>query len=280
LYKEVYLFVQAILGVKVSNVPILASDGRALIVAMDHARTHGAIEGLEDPGAVIEASICGGADAVMTTFGVAKRYHEQLAGRIPNIIRLDGGPSLYREDWLAYTEWSLLHSVEDALLLGADGVVLMAFVGIPVELETYRAVARVAGECLRADLPLVIEALPCPSERIPDPKAPEAMASAARIAFEHGADLVKSYYTDDFRKVTENCPVPVLIAGGPRMETAEQMLQVVRQATAAGAAGVVFGRNIWQTGDTPGMIRALKGIIHEGRPVDEALAELGVQYNL
>jgi fructose-bisphosphate aldolase, class I len=265
------------IGVKVRNGPILASDGRALIVAMDHARTHGAIEGLEDPEAVIEASVDCGADAVMTTFGVAKRYHEQLAGRIPTIIRLDGGPSLYREDWLAYTEWSLLHSVEDALLLGADGVVLMAFVGIPVELETYRAVARVAGECLRANLPLVVEALPCPGERIPDPRAPEAMASAARIAFEHGADFVKSYYTEDFRKVTENCPVPVLIAGGPRMETAKQTLQVVREATEAGAAGVVFGRNIWQSGDTPGMIRALKGIIHEGSPVAEAIAESDLQ---
>ena len=163
--ESVILFVKAILGVKVRNVPILAADGRTLIVAMDHARTHGAIDGLEDPGAVIEASLDAGADAVMTTFGVAKHYHEQLAGRIPTIIRLDGGPSLYREDWLAYTEWSLLHSVEDALLLGADGVVLMAFVGIPVELETYRAVSRVAGECLRANLPLVVETLPCPIER-------------------------------------------------------------------------------------------------------------------
>ncbi len=271
--KRVSLFVKAILGVKVRNVPILASDGRALIVAMDHGRTHGAIEGLEDPGAVIEASVDGGADALMTTFGVAKRYREQLAGRIPTIIRLDGGPSLYREDWLAYTEWSLLHSVEDALLLGADAVVLMVFVGIPVELETYRAVARVAGECLRANLPLVVEALPCPSERIPNPKTPEAMASAARIGFEHGADFIKSYYTEDFRKVTDNCPVPLLIAGGPRMETARETLQVVHDATQAGAAGVVFGRNIWQSGDTRGMIRALNGIIHEGRPVAEALAE-------
>ena len=253
------------------NLPLLASDGRALIVAMDHARTHGAIEGLEDPGAVIEAAIDGGADAIMTTFGVAKRYREQLDGRIPTVIRLDGGPSPYREDWLAYTEWSLLHSVEDALLLGADGVVLMAFVGIPVELETYRAVARVAGECLRANLPLVVEALPCPSERIPDPKAPAAMASAARIAFEHGADLVKSYYTENFREVTDNCPVPVLIAGGPRMETIEETLQVVSEATQAGAAGVVFGRNIWQSGDTRGMIRALSAIIHEDRPAAEAL---------
>jgi DhnA family fructose-bisphosphate aldolase class Ia len=170
----------------------------------------------------------------------------------------------------------LLHSVEDALLLGADGVVLMAFVGLPVELDTYRIVARVAGECLRANLPLVVEALPCPSERIPDPKAPDAMASAARLGFEHGADLVKSYYTEDFRRVTDNCPVPILVAGGPRMETVEETLQVVHDATEAGAAGVVFGRNIWQSGDTRGMIRALRSIIHESRPVAQALAESGV----
>src|SRR3990170_2434574 len=125
----------------VGKVPILAADGKALIVAMDHARTHGAIEGLEDPGVVIEAAVEGGADAVMTTFGVAKRYREQLTDRIPTTLGREGGRSLYREDWLAYTEWSLLHSVEDAQLLGADGVVLMAFVGIPVELQTYRLVA-------------------------------------------------------------------------------------------------------------------------------------------
>src|SRR5918997_1133833 len=257
----------------VRNVPVMASDGKALVVAMDHARTFGAVEGLEDPGILIDAAVDAGADAVMTTLGVVKHYRERLIGPIPNILRLDGGPSFYREDWLSYTEWSLLHSVEDALLLGADGVVLMAFVGIPVELETYRIVARVAGECLRANLPLVVEALPCPGDRIPDPKAPDAMASAARIGFEHGADLIKSYYTEDFRRVTDNCPVPVLIAGGPRMETVEETLQVVQDATEAGAAGVVFGRNIWQSGHTPGMIRALKGIIHEGRPVAEALAE-------
>ncbi len=83
----------------VVNVPVLASDGKALVVAMDHARTFGAIDGLEDPGAVIEAAVDGGADAVMTTFGVAKHYREQLTDRIPTILRLDGGPSLYREDW-------------------------------------------------------------------------------------------------------------------------------------------------------------------------------------
>jgi DhnA family fructose-bisphosphate aldolase class Ia len=96
------------------------------------------------------------------------------------------------------------------------------------------------------------------------------MASAARIGFEHGADLVKSYFTEDFDRVTENCPVPVLIAGGPKMDTVEETLQVVQDATRAGAAGVVFGRNIWQSGDTGGMIQALRRIIHEDQPAKEA----------
>jgi DhnA family fructose-bisphosphate aldolase class Ia len=152
----------------------------------------------------------------------------------------------------------------------------MAFVGIPVELQTYRIVARVAGECMRADLPLMVEALPCPSERVPDPNAPDAMASAARLGFEHGADLIKTYYTEDFRQVTDNCPAPVLIAGGPRMETVEETLQVVHDATEAGAAGAVFGRNIWQSDDPQGTIRALRSVIHDGRPVAEALTESGV----
>ena len=256
---------------------LLASDGKAIVVAMDHARAHGVIEGLEDPGQVIDDAVAAGADAVMTTFGVIKRYREKLIGRVPTILRLDGGPSLYREDWLAYTEWSLLHSVEDALSLGVNGVVLMAFVGIPVELKTYRLVSKVAAECLRVKLPLIVEALPCPSPRIPDAKSPEAMASAARLGFEHGADLIKSYYTGTpagFRHVVNNCPVPVLIAGGPKVDTNQEVLEQVAGAMEAGAAGVVFGRNIWQSGQTREMLAALRHIIHDNGPVSEAVRHL------
>lgn len=257
---------------------LLSSDGRSLVVAMDHARTHGVIEGLEDPGVVIDAAVDAGADGVMTTFGVVKRYRDRLIGRVPTIVRLDGGPSLYREDWLEYTEWDLLYSVEDALMLGADAVVLMIFVGAPVELQTYRIVSQVAVKCMRLNVPLVVEALPCPSARISDPKAADAMASAARLAFEHGADIVKTYYTgspESFQHVTDNCPIPVLIAGGPKMDTVEDTLHVVHGAVQAGASGVVFGRNIWQSGNTRGMIHALNRIIHDGSSVSDALAELG-----
>jgi fructose-bisphosphate aldolase, class I len=256
---------------------LLAADGKALIVAMDHGRTHGVISGLENPGRVIDIAVAAGADAIMTTFGIVKHYRDHLIGRIPTILRLDGGPSLYREDWLAYTEWTLMHSVEDALTLGVDGVVLMAFMGIPAEMKTLSVVAKVAGECLRAGLPLVVEALPGRSARIPDDKAPDAMASAVRLGFEHGADLVKTYYTgtpDGFRQVIDNCPVPVLIAGGPRMETVAETLQVVEGAMQAGASGVVFGRNIWQHANPRGVMRSLHRLIHEGATVEEALEEV------
>jgi class I fructose-bisphosphate aldolase len=249
---------------------------RQLVVAMDHGRALGAVEGLEDPGRVLEVMIAAGADAIMTSYGVVKRYRERLIGQIPTILRLDGGPSHYREDWLKYTAWRLLHSVEDARNLGVDGVCTMVFMGAAVELDTLAITARVAGECLRDGLPLMVEALPCPGERIPDPSDAGAMASACRLGFEHGADLLKTYATRSaasFARVVASCPAPVLIAGGPKMDSLRGVLQVVRDTLDAGGGGVVFGRNIWQSPDPARMIKALRHLIHQDGTVDEA-AEL------
>jgi DhnA family fructose-bisphosphate aldolase class Ia len=205
-----------------------------------------------------------------------KRYAEQLIGRLPVFLRLDGGPSNLREDWLKYTEWSLLHTVEDARALGVDGVCVMCFVGGAVELRTMEIVARVAGECDADGLPVMVEALPSlDAPRIPDPAA--AMAAAARIAFEHGADLVKTYYTgtpESFRHVTSNCPVPTLIAGGSKMDTIEAALEVVHGAMAGGAKGIVFGRNIWQSNHPAGVMAALRAVIHDNADVATALGHL------
>ena len=249
----------------------------ALIVALDHARTLGAVDGLENPGKVLEQVIEAGADGVMTSYGVVRRYREQLIGRVPTFLRLDGGPSIYREDWLKYTEWSLLHTVEDARALGVDGVCVMCFIGGDVELETFRIVARVVGDCRADGLPVMVEALPgIDTPRIHKPLAPEVMASAARIAFEHGADIVKTYYTgtvEGFRKVTANCPVPTLVAGGAKMDTVEAALTVVHGAMQGGAKGVVFGRNIWQNANIRGVIASLRAIIHQGATVEQAMKE-------
>lgn len=257
--------------------PVLMPDGRALIVAMDHARTQGYTPGLEDPGRVIETVIDAGADGVMTSFGIIKRYRKQLIGRIPTMMRLDGGPSSFREDWLAYTEWSLLHTVEEAQILGVDAVVLMLFMGIDVEVRTMEIVAEVANQCLRTNMPLIVETLPGKSARIPDPLDSTAMAAACRLGFEHGADYVKTYYTgsvEGFKKVVANTPVPVLMAGGARLDTELQALELVANSVEAGASGVVFGRNIWQHKDPAAMVRALKRVIHEGDSAQAALKEL------
>jgi DhnA family fructose-bisphosphate aldolase class Ia len=104
------------------------------------------------------------------------------------------------------------------------------------------------------------------------------MASACRIGFEHGADVIKTYATgsaESFRKVTGSCPVPVMIAGGPKMDGSRAVLQVVRDTLDAGGRGVVFGRNIWQSPEPGTMVRALRHVIHEDGTVDEALQILG-----
>jgi fructose-bisphosphate aldolase, class I len=250
---------------------------RQLVVAMDHGRAMGAVKGLEDPGRVIDAVLEVGVDAIMTSFGTVKRHRDALIGQVPVILRLDGGPSHYREDWLRSTRWSLLHTVEDARALGADGVCTMVFLGSEVELETLEITAEVAGECLADGLPLMVEALPCPGERIPDPNDADAMASACRIGFEHGADVLKTYATggaESFRKVIESCPAPVLIAGGPKMDSERALLQTVRDTLNAGGMGVVFGRNIWQSRNPAAMVRALRHLVHEDGTVDDALALL------
>jgi class I fructose-bisphosphate aldolase len=250
---------------------------KALVVALDHARALGVVEGLEDPGKTLEEVIDAGADGIMTTYGVVKKYRDEIISRVPTFMRLDGGPSIYREDWLKYTEWSLLHSVEDARDLGVDGVCVMCFIGGEVELRTFEIVARVASDCRADGLPVMVEALPCLAlQRIPKPVSPDAMASAARIAFEHGADILKTYYTgtpEGFRTVTQNCPVPTLIGGGPKMDSERAALEVVHGAMLGGAKGVVFGRNIWQSRNVHGAVSALRAVIHSGASVDEALSE-------
>ncbi|MBO9344119.1 MAG: fructose-bisphosphate aldolase [Chloroflexi bacterium] len=255
--------------------PLSLNKERSLIVAMDHGRTHGVIQGLENPRTVLETIVSSGIDGILTTFGVLKHFRSVIPHTLPVFLRLDGGPSIYSQDWLAYTEWDLLHSVEDALKLGAQGVALMLFMGLSVELQTFRLVARVARECMSAGIALMVEALPCPSARIADPKDPLVAASAVRLAFEHGADLVKTYYTgsvQSFQPVVANCPIPVFIAGGPRMNTLHEVLSTADEAIKAGSKGIVFGRNIWQSDNMRAVIKALRCIVHDGMSPSEALS--------
>ncbi|RIK41357.1 MAG: fructose-bisphosphate aldolase [Chloroflexi bacterium] len=256
---------------------ITGRDGKALVIAMDHGRTEGVLQGIERPDKIFDQVLDAGADALMTTFGILKHYAPVLTGRIPTIMRVDGGISLFQHDWLDYSDWRLMYSIEDAQSLGASGVIVMTFIGNEAELETLEITAKVSAAALNTDLVVMSEALPVKSARIPDPLDAFAMASAARLAFEHGADVIKNYYTgsiESYRTVVENNPIPMMIAGGIRSDSVRSVLQSIKDAMAAGASGAVIGRNIWQHPDPPGMTRAISRIIHEDIPVDEALAEV------
>ena len=257
---------------------IFSKGRRALIVAMDHASTFGPMAGLEKPDETIRKVIEGGADAIMTTFGVIRQFYGLMQGRAAIILRIDGGPSSYGlEEFLTKGEWNLLYSVEEAVKLGVDGVVAMAFLGVPGEAAILKTLANVAEKCQDWGMPLLAETLPIFSEKIKNPYDAEHVSVAARIGQEYGADFIKTNYTgspESFRKVTECCAIPVLIAGGPIMESPRDVLEAVKGTIDGGGRGVVFGRNIWQYKDPTAMTRAIARIIHKGATVEEAIKEL------
>ncbi len=86
-----------------------------------------------------------------------------------------------------------------------------------------------------------------------------------------GADIIKTYYCEGFRKITSTCPAPVVIAGGPKLDSIEDALNITYNALQEGAIGVDMGRNIWQSEHPAAMIQAIHGIVKNGLNVKEAL---------
>jgi DhnA family fructose-bisphosphate aldolase class Ia len=245
------------------------------VVALDHTFVLGLAQGWERPSETLEKIVAGRPDALLTNYGVIKQFNSMLPPDVGLILRLDGGAP-YGEEWNKYTEWRLLHTVDAAVRIGAHGVICMFFLGSVCELETLKIASRVAEEATAAGMPITIEALPIPGRSVPDPFDARLVASAARIAAETGADMIKTVYPRDphsFRQVTDTCPVPVLIAGGDLVGTDRDLLAMVHGALSAGGKGAFVGRNIWQHSEPTRAIRALMKIMHEGAGVDEALDE-------
>jgi len=255
---------------------ILNPSGYSLIVAIDHIPS-GFMEGWEYPESTIEKILEGNPDAVMATFGILKRFASMFAGRVSKILRLDGGPTYLLQDWPDCSVWDAFYTVEDAVNLGADGVIASVLLGSRVEMECMRVAARVAGDCLKYNLPCIFEAVPVEGQAIKNKLDPQMIAFAARLAAELGADCIKTYYPGDpnsFRLVTSRCPVPVLMAGGPKLDSERQLCEAVKGMLEGGGRGAFIGRNIWQHPNPPALLRALGGLIHKNITLDEALRGL------
>ncbi len=247
---------------------ILAPDGRTLIVAMDHAAIQGPA-GLERPAEVIRQVAAGGADAILTTYGMARTFGRELA-RLGLILRTDGGASTIGPD---VSESAGLYTVEDALRLGADGVVANAGPGHRNEVRHMEWLSELASACDVWGMVLVAEMVPGGFDSGPEFRTLANHQLAARFGAEYGADLLKTPYCDRFEEVVRACYTPIVVPGGSKM-TAEQLLTMVYNAMRAGAIGCAVGRNIWGAADPAKMTAALAAIIHGGASVEEALQTL------
>lgn len=238
---------------------IFRPSGRALVVAMDHAGHLGPVPGLTDPETTIRSVVAGGADAILTTYGTATRFASAL-GHCGLILRLIAGQPL---------------RVTDALRAGADAVMCMYFIG-KGELETTQHTAELSSACAEWQVPLGVEFLPRVEEG-GDRSMSALIARGARVAFEMGADFIKTMYTspaDEFRAVVTGCPAPILILGGQKVSSERDLLTTVRDALDAGAKGVAIGRNIWQHAHPERLTAALARLIHEDASVEGAIEEL------
>ena len=240
-------------------------DGRGLIVAVDHGMALGAMTGLESPAKVFEM-LEPYADAWLMTKGIFTHVYEPR-GHTGVILRASGGATIAGPD---ITREGQTASVEELLSLSADAVAFSAYIGSENEHDTLVNMSRVAERCRRWQIPLAgVCAAGKDREKMEDAKF---VALGARVAAEHGADIVKTYYTaKDFDKVTAGCPVPVAIAGGPRCETDEETLAMIRGALDGGGVGVVMGRNIWQSARPLPLIKAVRALIHEDISLEGAV---------
>jgi fructose-bisphosphate aldolase / 2-amino-3,7-dideoxy-D-threo-hept-6-ulosonate synthase len=170
----------------------------------------------------------------------------------------------------------LMGSVEEALRLGADAVSVHINIGAKEEPEMLYNLGMISDKCDEWNIPLIAMMYPR-GETIKNQYDPEILAHTARIGAEAGADIVKSVYTGEvnsFRKVVKSCPVPIVIAGGPKAKTDKDIVEMCFGAMEAGAKGVTFGRNIFQHRNPPAIIRALSNIILGGKSPKEVLADL------
>jgi len=249
---------------------IFRADGRTVIVPMDHGVTIGPCKGIENMQTTIDALVSGNVDAVLVHKGIAKSVDVKNAGLI---VMLSGLSTLNPNP----NNKVQVCSVQEAVRLGADGVSVHVNVGAQDEDKMLATLGRVANECELFGMPLLAMMYPR-GPKIQNEHAPEAVAHAARLGAELGADIVKTNYTGDvesFKAVVQCCPVPVVVAGGPKTKTVLDTLTMVVDAMQAGASGLSIGRNVFQHEDQTGMAKALTALVHGGASAEAAQKILG-----
>jgi DhnA family fructose-bisphosphate aldolase class Ia len=245
------------------------ASGRILTVAVDHAPSYGVLPGIEGIQSVVDRVAGAGPDAMVMMKGVAKQCFPAHAGRVALILKCSTISPYHPELDI------LVSQVEDALRLGADAIAMALTVGSADQSQLLANLGALVHEAESVALPVIVHSYPC-GELVPPEERYTAkrVAYAARLVMEMGVSVVKTFYTgsaETFAQVVETAaPALVVAAGGPRLETDDDVLGMAYDVVQAGAAGITFGRNIWQSDDVAGMIGALKHMVHQDGTVAEA----------
>lgn len=247
-------------------------SGNAVIVPMDHGISVGPIPGLTNMKATVNDVVEGGATAVLMHKGIIARGHRAGGRDVGLILHLSASTDI------GITSHSkvLVATVEEALKYGADAVSAHINVGAQSESQMLSDLGRVSENCMEWGMPFLVMAYPR-GPAIKDSYDPTSVAHAARVATEIGADVVKCSYTgdfDSFSRVVEGALAPVVIAGGPKMESDMDILEMVETSIAAGGHGVSMGRNVFQHNNVKGMMGAISDIVLHGFTAKEAFDKL------
>jgi putative autoinducer-2 (AI-2) aldolase len=250
-------------GMKNRLAKVIRPDtGRAVMLAVDHGYFLGPTYKLEEPGKTI-GPLLPYADSIMLTRGVLRTSVGAVTDT-PIVLRVSGGTSIVGR---ALSYEGITTPIKEAIRLNASAVALSIFIGTEHEHQTLLNLSQLVSEGEEHGIPvLAVTAVGKELER----RDARYLSLACRIAAELGAHMVKTYYCEGFERVAGTCPVPVVIAGGPKLDTEIEALQLTYNAIQTGAVGVDMGRNIWQSDFPVAMIKAVRLIVHEKATAKEA----------
>jgi putative autoinducer-2 (AI-2) aldolase len=242
-------------GMKNRLAQLIKSDGHCFFMPIDHGYFLGPTRNLEKPGETVRPLLpyC---DALFLTRGVLRSSIDPENSK-PIVLRVSGGSTIIGKD-LANEE--ITTSLQEAIRLNASAVGISVFIGSDYERQTLMNLARYVNECEDYGIPVMgVTAVGKELEK----RDARYLALCSRIVAELGARVVKTYWCEDFDKVVNGCPVPVIIAGGPKCETELEVFEFVYDGMQRGGIGINLGRNVWQHPNPVAMAKALYAIVHE-----------------
>ncbi len=239
-------------------------DGRCLMLAIDHGYFMGPTHGMERPVTDI-MPLLPHVDSLMLSPGILSVCVDPTLRGIGWVLRASGGNSILDDD---IDNERLIITAQDAVRLNASAVAVSVYVGTEHQKQTLGNLTDLISDAAQYDLPVL--GVTAVGKKLGDRREKRYLGLASRITAELGADVVKTYYCDGFDEVVAKCPVPIVVAGGKKLNTYLDVLELTFNSIQNGAIGVDMGRNIWQSEYPAAIIQGVKSIIHNNASVKEA----------